>query len=122
LGDQLAETYTLLNLGELAFDQEEWEQAQVYLQKALATAVALGAEGRILNVLGILAHTLAQAGNRELALTLLLFVTRHPACTHATRSNTADTLAELKADATLLTTAEEKAKGLDLETAVDWFS
>jgi hypothetical protein len=90
------------------------------LQQSLQTAVSLDATGRILNVLGLLALTLVHAGDRETALALLLFVTRHPASAHATRERVAQELAELKGDAALLAAAEKRAAGLDLDTAVSW--
>ncbi len=120
LDDRLGETYTLLNLGEMAFDRKEWAQSGLYLQQALETAVALEAVGRTLNVMGMLARTLAYAEDREMALALLLFVTQHPACSYATREQAVETLAALQEDELLLAAVEERARGLDLDTAVAW--
>jgi hypothetical protein len=82
---------------------------------------AMGAAvGRILNVMGMLARTLAYAEDREMALALLLFVTQHPACAYATQEQAAETLATLQEDEVLLAAVEERARGLDLDTAVGW--
>ncbi len=115
IGYSLGAGICLNDLGRVALAMEEDQKAKEYFQSALKTAVALQAAPLTLSTLNGIAALRIDQGDRFGALTLLAWVSHHPACDQETKTNADLLIAELERDlpADEIRTAWDKAASLD---------
>lgn len=79
MGDTYGVAFCYNSLGNAAREQGKYEQAKIYSRKAITMAMELGVRPLVLAAIISLAETLAETGQREIALTAITFALRQPA-------------------------------------------
>ncbi len=121
IGYSLGAGICLNDLGRVALAMEETQKAKEFFQSALETAVNLQAVPLTLSTLNGIAALRMDLGDQTGALTLLAWVSRHPACDQETKTNAELLIDELEGDlaAEEIESAWEKAASLDAHAIRD---
>ena len=120
LAYQRGVTQNLNILGNVAFDQGKYEEAEKYLYEALRMTQTIHAAPMILDILTGLAHVLAQEGKKERAVELLAFPLNHAASKKETKDKAHHLFSQLtpQLPRQIIETAEEKGKAGKLDELV----
>jgi predicted ATPase/DNA-binding SARP family transcriptional activator len=121
IGYSLGAGISLNDLGRVALAMEENHRAETYFLKALETAISLQAEPLTLSVLNGIAALRMDMGDQSSALTLLTWVSRHPACDQETKTNAELLIERLETELSPneIAAALEKASSLDTQAIRD---
>ena len=120
LAYQRGVTQNLNILGNVAFDQGKYEEAEKYLYEALRMTQTIHAAPMTLDILTGLAHLLAQEGEEERAVELLVFPLNHAASKQETKDKARHLFSKLtpQLPRQIIETAEEKGKAGKLDEFV----
>ena len=121
LGDRLEQVFTLSNLGELAFDREQWDEASHYLREGLEIAVTLNNTGRIAYILFWLGLLHAKQSEKTEYLSVSHFAAHHPDLPRYDQKFLQETLEQKKLNPDSVLDINTMAAQLNMEAAVQMF-